>query len=254
MYRKRKFKGTWFPTIGSSSGESPDVKWTNAREAIVDTDGNGVIVVGIASIIIDIPSEPDTDDTTRLSDLIGNEYALRRIVGKIYCRVEETYSTGDQYPLSYMAAAGLFVARAGDARSDSGEGAGSPIGGPSTWETDYNPLEPQCIREPWIWRRTWLLGSPLAQENFRDAAAPVVSRVIGLPTANTQYGSVADGPHVDARTRRRVGQDDRLWLAYAAHPLPFGYTSPNNVYGNVVFNWDFRVFGALRKARNRGNF
>jgi len=254
--RRRKFRGIWFPILGAENGDTHT--WTTVNEAIIQA-GNVDVAVGIFPVLRDYPQEHDnTASTAALGLYTLNEYALRRVVGKIVCNVEDNVTTAsDTIAVSYSVAAGLFVARAGD-DADTGA-ADTPIGGTATWQTDYNPFEPDCIREPWLWRRTWNLGSPLAalrQINSQSGGSPVLTstRGLGLPWSNTQYGSVADGPHVDAKTRRRVGNDDRLWLALAAHANPFTDATPFTQPSDIHFYWEFRAFGAMRRAHNRGAF
>jgi len=255
--KRRQFRGTWLPILGA---ENPDTTtWTTVNEAVIGA-GNVDVTVGIFPVLRDYAQEHDnTASTAALGLYTLNEYALRRVVGKIVCCVEDTVQTATEtLAFSVTACAGLFIARAGD---DADPQAGdSPIGGNAVWQTDYNPLDPDCIREPWLWRRTWQLGSPLAalrQLNTNpQGGTPLLTstRGLGLPWSNTQYGSVADGPHVDAKTRRRVGNDDRLWLALACHTNPFTDGTPPADPPDVHFWWEFRAFGAMRRARNRGAF
>lgn len=265
MRRRRKFRGTWFPVIGTPNDSETPTRWTTVNDFFLELPELPDIVVAVRPLILDVPQEPD-DNTSSIGGNLGaftqNAYALRRIVGKCNVWHETTYtdnSDAGSTPAqsSIIVAAGIFVARAADA-SDTGGGLGSPIGGANTWQSDYNPLEANCIREPWLWRRTWTLQNAILQQRIAVAnlSGLYVPSTIGPPgveaSSNLAGRSVLDGPHVDARTRRRVTSDDRLWLAVAAHNTPFegSFDSP----GRIHVNYEFRVFGAMRRDRNRGSF
>jgi len=257
--KRRQFRGTWFPVLGQENSDPDPTTWTTVNEALLSASA-GQVTVGVFPVLRDYPQEHDnTASSAALGLYTLNEYALRRVVGKIVCNIEDTVTTATATtPFTYSVAAGLFIARAGDDADNPGYAADTPIGGTAAWQTDYNPLEPDCIREPWLWRRTWQLGSPLAalrQINAQAGGAPTITstRGLGIPWSNTGYGSVADGPHVDAKTRRRVGNDDRLWLALAYHYNPFSNISVTEI-ADCHFYWEFRAFGAMRRARNRGAF
>lgn len=261
MRKRRGFKGTWFPVLSTVVGDPETPIASVVREAIVSPGDGFQVGVNVTSLILDVPQEVNNPDSPGfLGAFTQNGYALRRIVGKIYCSAEETLTDAstDTIPFAYIAAAGLFVARAADAADAGGGGGGYPIGGTAAWQTDYNPLDPNCIREPWIWRRTWKLGSPTGNLRqigaWMDGSGGVNANRGGFyPTNNAQYGSAFDGPHVDARTRRRVSSDDRLFMAMAVHASP----RTEQVYDGVAdirFTWEFRVFGAMRRDTNKGNF
>lgn len=255
--RKRRSNGIWMPTIGIDNGDSETPRFSVSRRVVLAVP-NVETVVYVSSVIFDVPQETNNDDVPGfLGAFTQNAYFLQRVVGKINVAMDDaaastTYpARPDQTPKANLVAAGLFVARAGD-RADS-QSEGSPVGGTAAWQTDYNPLDPNCIREPWLWRRTWVLGSP-TWKLYQEKTALVnnlASRGI-YPTTNSGGAGSLDGPHVDARTRRRVSSDDRLWVAFAAHSLPFGAGLDDG--GNVYIDWEFRVFGSMRKDRNRGNF
>lgn len=266
MRRRRKFRGTWMPNIGTVQ-EDP----TQAPTAGIDLDisiaggaGGIVPVVAVTPLILDQPQEPDPFiSDLPLSYFTANEYALRRIVGKCFVQTYGFTSTTSEVNLEANAplvqvTAGFFVARAGDEQSTP-DGALRPIGWSTQYLLSYNPDIPDTIREPWIWRRQWLIGNfPTVQMLWQNLTFNTLTVEPGLawdvPTNNWVGRSVADGPHIDARTRRRVGNDDRLWFAAVAQNYPRrtsgGYDSPSVVRMHL----DYRVFGAMRKARNRGAF
>lgn len=166
MRRRTRNRGTWFPIIGQDNGDEETLKYTTARRITLDLSSEEVVVF-VSSLVLDVPQEPDSLDTAGfLGSYLNNEYVLQRIVGKINCAINDSAASTPTFPTvapgetprRSIVAAGIFVARAGD-QADT-VGLGSPIGGSAAWQTDYNPLEPDCIREPWLWRRTWILGSP----------------------------------------------------------------------------------------------
>jgi len=247
MRRRKGFKGTWFPVYGTNA-EPNDAPGMGLQDSII-TQNDGSIATVLTRVIPDEPSEDP--DTQTLDQLMGRDYAIRRIVGKL--AVVWTGSSGNATPssVSYAkVAAGFFIARADDQEQ------AIPLGWPAlggigsaTDEDAFNsfsPLSARTVREPWIWRRTWVLGKSVipGEGQIGEPSAP---------SSNLKYGSVLDGPHIDAKTRRRVKQDERLWFAISAVNWPHngsdsGYT--------LTYDWDLdvRIFGAMRKARNSGAF
>lgn len=157
-----------------------------------------------------------------------------------------------------LVAAGFFVARAND--SGSGGGESTPIGSASLQETNdnYSPLYATTVREPWIWRRTWMLGNPselgFAQAfiNNNTGVGQTLLGTSSFPPTTAHYGSVSDGAHIDAKTARRVTQDERLWFAVSAVRFPIGTVTVENP--NLRGYLDVRLLAGLRKAHNRGVF
>lgn len=258
--RRRRNQGTWFPTIGTADPNA-GVDNVNGREFEITLDNNGTSQVLIAPIIPDQPTVGDDIDVTAGGQLVaalGQEYLLKRIVGKLFI----TYPAIGEIdgPQAVLVGAGFFVARA--TQQDGTGGADQPLGAASLAERReyFSPLSEDTIREPWIWRRVWILSKPqiLTINNNDGATATVFPQVaggfgqLGFPSTNVGYGSVADGPHIDAKSRRRVSSDERLWFAIALRSWPIaaaGVTDPL-IRGYL----DVRVFGLLRKARNRGVF
>jgi len=262
--RRRKSGGTWFPVIGTAGPESSDDE-ASGREFTLVPAIDGTTSVEISPIIPDAPAEGDEVDTAAggvLAGIVGQEYFLRRIVGKLFASNDSTDTSATVTTYSaILFGAGFFVARAND--SESGGGLSTPVGSASVAErrSNYNPLAADCIREPWIWRRTWVLGNPralnapsgIAFEGITGFFASAQGLTGPTLSATMHYGSVMDGPHIDAKTRRRVRLDERLWFVVAARGLPIGSTA--EAATSVIHGYlDFRVFADLRKARNRGVF
>lgn len=267
--RKRgrsRTKFTWFPTAWTE-GEDASQRIAGIDFALA-VNRNGSITTGIIPLTADAPKEPADNDprttTGILADIVGQEYFLRRVVGKFHIVHEgalqingeiPTQNTFNQFPVAALVGAGLFVARADDI---SAGGVDLPVGATvgATLREQYSPLHVNTIREPWIWRRTWVLTQAYAQFVLDRApsftAADLNGKPFGFPTTTADYGSVADGPTIDAKTARRITNDDRLWLAVSTQIFPVNTDSIED--GAIRGHFDYRLLAGLRKARNTGSF
>lgn len=254
MRRKRRTKYTWLPAIGM------DLQVTGAPEDIVagiqfaqTVSSAGDSTVDIFPVTTDTPvALAGATTTDNMSEIMANDYFIRRIVGKLHASMrQKRNASGDpSSPQACLFGCGFFIARA----ADGGGTQQQPIGAatPAERRTNYSPLGLDTIREPWIWRRTWVLQNPA--QSLISQANNVTSDSFdfaGFPTSTGGYGSVMDGPHIDAKTLRRVTNDDRLWFAFANFALPVGTTDQD---GQVNGYLDMRLLGQLRKAKNRGVF
>lgn len=275
MRRKRKTKYTWLPVLGqeNATGGVPHQE-VSSQTFFIDlpNDGTGPNV-GATPLTFDTPQDQSTSTfgTEPLVDIIGNEYFLRRIVGKVVVGFQGSIRSNDDAQVVIAAnvpaiqvAAGFLIARA-----DPGN-----LALPQEFTTNprlYDALGADTMREPWIWRRSWILGwGDIANESVVTGGVGAANEgVLGstlqgfafmFPSTNVRYGSVLDGPHVDAKTARRIRQDERLWFVASAQSWPTGRTTP--IMGGagassslaVAVDCNVRMLGALRKARNRGVF
>lgn len=242
MRGKRQF--TWMPTLGSVPAEGVAASILNGRLIAMQVfppgpdAGPGQVNTFIVPVIPDAPL--DNTNSIGPGDLVrhvGQEWFLERLVGKLFV----AFRIGAEEPTNCLVGAGFFVARAND--SNSGGGVDTPIGSASFQERNdnYSPINEDAIREPWIWRRTWLLGGTVVQTDPFSSSFSV----------NTFAGSVLDGPHIDAKSVRRIGNDDRLFFAISTVTL--GGSSELGP-GFLQAYLDLRVLGQLRKARNTGKF
>lgn len=252
MGKRRTNRVNWLPTFGQTiTGNEHSAGWH--YQMVVAGNVPGFTIAGTA-LTFDEPRDDDaaTPATTSLADFIGSGYLLRRIVGKFHC---ETQLRGfeDGIPIGVNAVRvglGFFVAREADQLP------GIPIGNLE----DYNPLETDNMREPWIWRRTWILANASAKIRNEYQASlgndPYTSGAyFQFPTSTAGYASVMDGPHLDAKTSRLINDDNRLWAVAAAHPLPIGSQADGE---DVILNWilDYRLLGSIVSGggRQRGVF
>lgn len=260
MAKRRRRRGTWFPNVGTSGpGENADDddagRWLDLP---VNNDGTSNTV--IFDLTFDSPIEdeaiPVGPNARSLADIIGSEYILRRIVGKCFVAQAQDPTIGSQF--ATVVTAGFFVARAEDSSSEAA-GNAQPIGTETALETreNYSPAAVSTVREPWIWRRRWILG------NYVQAVTSGVRRegALQFPPSNALFhaGGVMDGPHIDAHTIRRVSQDDRLWFSISARALGGNFSDPFSVdiTGaplNIAVHLDYRLFGSLMKAKQKGSF
>lgn len=229
MRTRRRAKYTWFPNIGfQGSDEENDLAGFPFSVGVSATAGT--ITSSVTELIPDfVHSQPSTSGDS-LNEFIGNEYVLKRLVGKVFMSVNAQIGG----PLTIIVAAGFFVARAEEAAPQLPIGTGTA----ADINLNYGPLNNQNIREPWLWRRAWQLRNP----------GESTSR--GLD-GTYSGGSVLDGPHIDAKSARRIRQDERLFFSFAAtHLDAFSAAQSTAITGYL----DYRVLGALRKAKSRSAF
>lgn len=253
--RRRRTRGTWFPNIGTANADEDNV---SGRQFQINFPAGSLQQTLITPLTFDQPKDDDSIGAAdaSLADIIGSEYVLQRIVGKIFINRAAAFtivngSNVDDQP-AVLVSAGFFVARANDAGS--GGGIDTPIGSASFTELrdNYGPLERDTVREPWIWRRSWMLG--LGTDGGLDINLPPISSANrAYPRSTSQYGSVMDGPHIDSKVKRRVRQDQRLWFAVSGVPWPIP-TNIDDAQLALQGYLDYRIFGSLRKAKNTSAF
>lgn len=246
MRRKRQRFG-WLPTLGSTS-ESGSIheNTLNGRaftiSVFANTGGGHSINTFVVPVTADQPLDSSAAAVTVGGNFIatGTDWFLERIVGKLFLG-SRIGDEAEQRPNVVLVGAGFFVARANDA--DSGGGIDTPIGSASSAERNenYGPLNEDTVREPWLWRRTWVLGGTAQADNGLSFA----------PLTNMNYGSVLDGPHIDAKSVRRIRNDERLWFAVATASIS---GSAGQIGGTVNGYLDYRILGAPRKSQNRSAF
>lgn len=257
MRKRRRKRGTWFPNVGTAGLENdPDDDDSGRWFQLICN--NGVSTTVVSDLTFDKPFEDELDSDNQtgrsLSDIIGSEYILRRIVGKVFCHRDQFSSAAET--LAVLVTCGFFVARSEDTSTETA-GDPKPIGANTLTELreNYSPAAVSTVREPWIWRRRWILGN---QRLTANQTIVVSSGVAAFPPTNAGYGSVMDGPHLDAKTIRRVGQDDRLWFVVSARQLSANWADPFNSDAStpvgVGVHLDYRLFGSLRKAKQQGRF
>lgn len=197
---------------------TPSVGVFQSTEIPLIGDNNEAVVPGIAG-------------ATMADFAFG--YSLQRAVGSIFCSVEQQlFIQGENVPYNFMCTAGLMVRRVNDA------------GDPNTFSP---PDIFESMSDPWIWRRSWALtNQPQAQSS---------GGYFPYPSNNAAYGSIREGSHIDAKTRRTIKQEERLFLTLmttCVGPL----TDPPALQEGYGINWmwNIRFFGRVfQTSGNRRN-
>lgn len=227
--RTKRPKVVWLP---NTNAFSIDAATTNTSvygtvQHDLTAQNAGEFIISTQSVVIDGDGLDPLGADTTLADVESSSYRLRRIVGKVWCGyLQEAANT----PPSVICTAGFIILRT--------DNSGVPIG----LQGNYYPGDIRQSMDPWIWRRSWLLSNTLATNvNFFQSA-------LGCNTIN---GSVSDGPHVDQKTARIVGPEERLFLVLSTTAaVPGG----DQAAGNIRYFWDLRVLASMRSnAGNRRN-
>lgn len=230
--RRNKPRVVWLPPNDSFN---VGVDQTNGvHEFTVDTTGDAGAET-VAEIPLTIDGQFDASDPqTSLADMFDSGYRLRRIVGKFWC----TMVQGGAGAHVVLVTAGIIVRR--ESTID-GQSLASQVDTP----TQISPVNVDNYTDPWIWRRSWVLS---------DEANQVASNTKG-PRGNYfdgYAGGNADGPHVDQKTARIIGPEERLFLNVSSMVLIAGGGIQD---ASIVRCWaDFRLLASLRTTTgNRRN-
>lgn len=230
MRRRTKPRVVWLP-ISEEGSAIPSAATTllgNGGSVISGPTGN--FSTELTPITFDAPTATLTEAS--LADFEKSSYRLRRIVGKIFAGVEAVEFT--TAPAAIVFYAGFIVLRV--------DGNGAPL----STAINYHPGIFENERDPWIWRRSWLLGN-------RIVDAPTIVAFPGFNTAHGgtwDYESVADGPHIDAKTARIISDEERLFLVTGAVAIG----GQQGAFLNYSWVADLRVLASMKPSSgNRRN-
>jgi len=236
-FRRKRPAVAWLPLdIQESSQTVCWIDGSNNIPAAADT-----LNTVIHALTVDYPAEAvraiNAQALPSMADFEEGGYRLRRIVGKLFVGVTQSaIEAPANEPLNCIFGAGFMVLKVNPAD-------GAPL--LSANPNSYSPLGLSNVRDPWIWRRTWILANQLG--------AAQQASILGYsqaPTFNGDYGSVADGPHIDQKTARRVSAEERLF--FIASACNFGDAA--GAAGTVQWLLDYRLLASpLRVMGNRRN-
>lgn len=217
---------------------------------IPDTGANpGDATTAVFPVVNDQP-QLTTTLTSSLADTEGSAYRLRRIVGKIFVEYDMQAAAGGPFTCeAFLVTIGFIILEVEPSLAFLPK---------SATQTDYSTVAMSNVRDPWIWRRSWIVGN--SSIGTTAVAGGAVATTLGgafSPAPNNNFavygGGVLDGPHIDAKTARVVRDDQRLSMVISI--VRQSTTSPVGANpANIVVTTDLRVLGSLRKqSGNRHN-
>lgn len=159
-------------------------------------------------------------------------YSLQRLVGKLFLSVDQR-NVDDNATSTWAVTAGVIVRRV--------DQDGNPV------VLDRFPDSYENNRDPWVWRRQWLL------QNAGATAGGTVQWGFagGIPLSNMYGPGLLDGPHVDQKTARTVKSEERLFLEISTLALDGSSDQTTSLCRGA---FDFRFFGRVfQSAGNRNN-
>lgn len=249
--RRRKPRVVWLPqsTVGQTDFATTQIStWHSTSIVAGNTIGD---VAGVEVPLVNDFGIPNIENpATSLADIESSGYRLRRIVGNLYI-LAAGQTEGNQNV--YGVTAGIIVRR-------STQG----TGGSQAATVGFDQIRPDCVHnqlDPWVWRRTWVLQDQQQVSTFEEVlggADDIIQtgnslNTSMLPGANFgwQYPGPTQGPNVDQKTARIIGQEERLFLDVSV--TTFVVQEAVATHSLALF-WDFRVLGSMRSmAGNRRN-
>jgi len=248
--RRRKPKVVWLPTTNTFSVDNnASSTWSLANVAITGADaatGGSGGQIEVPIVMDGIASDP-LNPNSSLADIESSGYRLRRIVGKVYCFIAQTLNNTLTQNVEdiWGVTAGFMVRRV---NPQTGGSLAALSGGPPFVEID--PAQIDNSMDPWIWRRSWLLSNYISDSFGVPLTASIQSTLVhaggGSNYGRGYPGGNAEGPHVDQKTARIVGPEERLFLDVSAMPI-----LTTGVDTSLVIIYDIRVLASMRS--NIGN-
>jgi len=241
--RRRRRPVLWLPVFGE--GGSLAEERASGQRSVLGLTGDGLIRWEAFGLTWDFTNSAAADQGQylfTLADLTsGNEWILKRIVGKFFAAWRPGTEGGlAGAPPVIDVAAGFIVVKTDE------------FGNPTTNFDEVNPLVQDSAEDPWIFRRRWFLST------YRTTAPSGQNDTWGhnFPGSTSDHGSVADGPHIDQTTARRIHRQERLYFVVAARAYdPVEQTVSFSNPGNLCSFLDYRLLGAIapRVGGNRHN-
>lgn len=227
---RRKPRVVWLPPTNANSFGISNT--SGVQIFAVNTTGVAPKATGEIPLVIDSQDDPLAPETS-LADVENSGYRLRRIVGKIWVQCQGS----DENTAAFgIVTAGLMVRR-------SNPQTGQSFALTTSLENLISTQEIPNYGDPWIWRRSWNIANPLGID---------VDNPFGLTANNWGHGpSALDGPHVDQKTARIVGPEERLFLDVTVE-------QNTSDQGEIPIVWsvlcDLRVLASMRTSSgNRRN-
>lgn len=173
-----------------------------------------------------------------LADIQSSGYRLRRVVGKLILIVlQDEAVTG---PTIFKVSAGMMVRRVDDGGISTAANVGAN-------QDEISVSNMQNFADPWLWRRSWVMSNKTPGALAIDPSSAV------LPGSNIfgYGGSVHESSHVDAKTARVIGPEERLFLDISVEGVN---GNAQDDPGAILVVGDLRVLGSLKTTSgNRRN-
>lgn len=250
--RRRGPRPTWMPNLGSEptgSGGLDYPAWRGYKFDVFPTSAADYRTVAMLDLTWDFPVEEEVvagQGIPSLADWQASAWRLRRIVGRFDLAIWNTQQ--DPSSSAYLVCLAFEVIKVDETD-----------GGPLRPPLDYDPLTVGGVRDPWIFRRTWLIGSIPTQDITAGSPGwPLLSTsgfappMVTMPSVNT-FGSGPYGGVIDQKTNRRIGTEERLYAVISVHSLEDGNDPHNYPNTEVSFTLDYRLVGNVMKETNRRN-
>lgn len=244
MRRRRRSKSTWFPVLPTfyDEGSSLGVTWFETDLAFPANATAGDTQIIAYPLTLDETQNVDNfQEGASLRDYVeGQDYLLQRVVGKVWGKLGSYGSEENPSVREGILCIALAVL-------PNAPGTQSPDLDPA----EYNPLLARNAQQPWIWRRTWRLDDPNIW--ISSSAYTLFNGPTGWPSLTQQYTGMQEGGHLDAKVRRRITREHRLYIIAAMGCLqPDSGSDPDPA--RWTFGYDLRVLGTMRRGKNKSSF
>lgn len=244
--RRRRRTGQWFPVLGQETEAGEGSENDIAAQHFTMAVGGNTPSVTVLGLTWDFPTEEQIvlgQGLPSLADWQGSAWFLEKVVGHLF--ISHAGEAVPETKALYVVAA-LIVLRVDE--SD-----GSPLATGTAFANQYDPALMQNIRDPFIWRRSWILGQNLKSvNNNAGTVMDDMTNAAGWPSNNVAYASSMDNHHIDTKSKRAIKDEERLFLALSARHYPWTVdaTGLNSVLDCA---FDYRIVGRLIKATNKRN-
>lgn len=238
---RRRRRYTWFPNLGTDPQADglPHKRLSGVNFSLALADPAGPTYNrAIIPLTFDQPiNEAEVAMTTpgiRLSALQGSSWFLRRVVGSLQVARGWVALQGGQPRQPALLFGAALAVVPWDEYSN-------------TPEADVNPLLAEDINEPWIWRRTLLLGAQNVNSGF--SLSPNANALLTFPV-NSSFHPQSRFEMLDQKTMRLINGDERLCLVVSVAPLTSVTLGDDE--DTIIGYFDYRLLGGLRRRSNRG--
>lgn len=213
--------------------------------AIVSNVGGspGDTISATFPVVADQP-QPVASLTSSLADQQGSAYRLRRIVGKIYVEYDQQVVAPEAEVV--LVTVGFIIVEVENSLNFLPK---------SATDDDYSLVHMDNVSDPWIWRRSWVVGKVLQTTLGSPRVGTGQFSFIPSNNFSAGYGSgVMDGPHIDAKTARLVKNEQRLCMVISVTGIAAPVGGGGGGAAVTIVTTDLRVLASLRRqSGNRHN-